>query len=644
MARAPETETPSGSSMTDATSACLACGATTSESFCRACGYEQRRAASARPSWPSVGDTVSGGDVRVELRAPLCGEQGAWRFLGEDEASGRYEVIVVPEGDPDDVLSAGTQAREALGPLGLPTTFGGEGQGARFVVTRLPDAPSLAEGLTDILADPASTDAVTLVHRWVLPLTRCLADLHRRGLFLGGSDPAEVLIDAPGRVWLRRPQPLHRVADGAVRPGRRRAVRGFAAPEVHGRGGGEVDARADVFFAGAVLYYVLARIAPLAEAGLTHDRLPPPHAYHEDVPPELEAIARRATSPLASRRYKDAVAMLHALDVALDVGAARYAARPRRLAVDVGHEMHIGVLKGQYAPQNQDDLFLAHHADTGIGLFVVTDGVSISEYGTGDIASRCVREEALELWRGIVQGRFVNGDDADDGLLEVDETLDGRPLEHRPALPAEESARRALLRRMLDAANRRIGELISVDLPRFPGRPEGIMAATAVIALIEGNRVTLTSIGDSRIYLLRDGHMSSLMIDHNLATQLMRMGRPPLVARAVPAAGALIRCVGEFEKDAEHRLVPVPLQPDTRALTLLPGDTLLLCSDGIPDYAGFDEEDAERRMREAVEAAPGAPWAAFELMVLANRGGGGDNISCVVLRFGAHDERIGGRR
>ncbi|MGK0359598.1 MAG: serine/threonine protein phosphatase PrpC, partial [Bradymonadia bacterium] len=54
---------------------------------------------------------------------------------------------------------------------------------------------------------------------------------------------------------------------------------------------------------------------------------------------------------------------------------------------------------------------------------------------------------------------------------------------------------------------------------------------------------------------------------------------------------------------------------------------------------GYDEEHAEARMCQMVEQAPGAQWAAFELMVLANRGGGGDNISCIVLRFDEPEEQ-----
>ena len=84
-------------------------------------------------------------------------------------------------------------------------------------------------------------------------------------------------------------------------------------------------------------------------------------------------------------------------------------------------------------------------------------------------------------------------------------------------------------------------------------------------------------------------------------------------------------------------LVPVPMQPEYAELMLLPGDRLGLCSDGVTDYVGFEETESERLMLEIVESAPDARTAAFDLMVAANRGGGGDNICCIVLAFDSPD-------
>jgi len=404
---------------------------------------------------------------------------------------------------------------------------------------------------------------------------------------------------------------------------------GFSAPELYGRCGGQAGPAADAFFVGCFLYYVVARIAPLAEAAVTSHRLPPPNIFHPRIPPELCAVAERAVSPLPTRRYRNPEVLFDALETAIESVRARRQFGYQPITIDVGHELHIGILKGQYAPVNQDDLFLAYHQDSSVGLFVVTDGVSLSQFGTGDMASACVRHEATNTWRALMDSDLPGA--ADETVDIALDTLDG--LESLGlSLPSSHEARSRILSQMMDAANGRIGTTVREEVPDFPGQPEGIMAATAIAMLLDKNRATMAFIGDSRIYLIRNGHMARLTVDHNLTTQLMRQGRQPTFARNFTGGNALIRCVGEFEKTPAGDIVAVPLRPEFLEVMLTPGDTILMCSDGIPDYAGMDEEDAERRMLEIVENAPGAPWAAFDLMVSANRGGGGDNISCIVLR------------
>lgn len=612
---------------------CPACGTVTAGPYCHNCGFALEGRTSADESWPQIGDRIDG-ERPLYLRGTLQSPTDGRRYLAEADDKSRFEVYLASSTRLLDERAARTAA---LGEYGMPAAWNGTCGDLHFAAIPLGTGTHLIDAHAHILSERDRNDGQALVESWVMPVARAVADLHAADQIAGGFDPGEVLVDDAGRCRFRWPPTLHDKSQTPLAPRRRRVHRGYSAPELYGRSGGGVGAAADVFFVGAVMYYALARVAPMTEAGHSNERLPAPHIYHADVPPELGAIARRAVSPVPGRRYADAGMMLDALETALDVVDERRSAKRGPIGVDVGHELHIGVLKGQYAPQNQDDLFLAYHVDSSIGLFVVSDGVSISEYGSGDIASSCVRQEALNGWRLILDGHLAS-DDPDDSVDVHDETLAGLG-EPTPALPTDFDGRCRFLGSLLDHANRRIGQLVQQEVPHFPGQPEGIMAATAVTALLEGNRVTLSSIGDSRIYLIRDGHLSQLSIDHDLATQLLRLGRPPSVARSFPAAGALIRCVGEFDKDAEQQLVPVPLQPEFLELMVLPGDTLLLCSDGIPDYGGYDEEDAEERMRQCVESAPGAPWAAFELMVLANRGGGGDNISCIVLRF--HDD---GRR
>lgn len=594
---------------------CQACGARTHARFCGACGFRIIDPPSgAHIAWPVQGATLDGRPP-VTLRQRLSAPDGARRFIGVAEGA-RYEAFIVDARDSQGALAERRAAHETLPDISLAPDSTQTSGDLRYSLVRFPAGVSrLSEALVDLCdAEHDEFDAIHAVRQLIVPLARTFAGLHGRGIFLGGADPEELLIGQHKAHFLAPPIPF-RSTNGALPPGPRIAIRGFSPPEVYGHCTGKVDARTDVFFLGMALYYTLARISVLDEAQDAADRIPSPVVYRDQLPPDLVAIALRATSPVPSRRHPDARALLTALEIALASAEQRRSAPLRQLHVSVGHELHIGVLKGQYSPQNQDDLFVAYDGRVGTGLFVISDGVSISEHGSGDLASACVRAEAHRLWQSLPRAEMAN-----------------EPP--RPVLPAETDARQALLLGLLNSANGRIGELIHRKMPRFPGPPEGIMAATAVMAMIDRNQALLSSIGDSRIYLIRDGHISSLFPYHDLASQLIRMRRAtPRVARSAPAAAALIRCVGEFDKDDEDRLVPVPLQPEFRVISLLPGDQLVLCSDGIPDYAGYDEEHAETRMCRVVEQAPGAQWAAFELMVLANRGGGGDNISCVVLRF-----------
>lgn len=617
---------------------CPMCNLMSAAGYCGTCGYELLsllRAGLGVDPAPPAGARLEHAGQGVVLRVQLPCLGDAQRWLALDDAGARYEVVVTPRHANLDssYLFHRATARAVLGDAVLTPTFAFDTATRRFTVTALPPVPSVADGLAALLADRLGVDVVAAIERWVLPLCTFVARWHAEGRFFGALDPAEILIDGEGVVKLREPIAALELSVAPVAPRRRRTPRGFSAPEVVGHQGGGVGPRTDVFFIGAVLYYALTRVAPLSEASLPSERLPPPQVYYPDVPPELAAVARRATSPMATRRYANAPELLRALRIALRTHTQRVSAGPRRLLLDIGHELHIGVLKGQFSPVNQDDLFLAFDAPSGVGFFMIADGVSISHHGTGDMASACVRQEAVELWQRICMNAALESQAAGDALPEAT-TMPGLPP--RISLPNALDDRRRLVQEMLDGANRRIAELIHAEMPRFRGPAEGIMASTSVGVLLSGNRATLFSIGDSRAYLIRNGHISSLMIDDDLSTQLLRLGRPPNVARHVPAGGALVRCVGEFEKGDNDQLVPVPLLPGFRELTMLPDDHLVLCSDGIPDYAGTDEEDAEDTIRQVVEQAPGAPWAAFELMVAANRGGGGDNISCIVLHFSSN--------
>ena len=604
---------------------CVGCGQPWAGALCQYCGFVPSLEVPSVP-WPDVGTQVECAEFGLTLRVPIQSSPTRRRYLAEDHDGGRYEVLFT--GDPE-LIETRIETTKCLGARGLPPCGRGEHDGLAFIVSPLDGLRAMVDLLAAAIADRERNDAIELVESWVHPIASCFAELHGRGLSILGADPAEVFLDGAGNCRFRDIPVPQALDGGTVGPQARRLAMGFSAPELYGRCGGRVGPTADVFFVGCFLYYVLARIAPMAEAGLSSHRLPPPNIFHPHVPPELSAVAHRAISPIPGRRYPDPAALLAALERATASARTRRQFGYRPITIDVGHELHIGILKGQYAPVNQDDLFLAYHQDSAIGLFLVTDGVSLSQFGTGDMASGCVRHEATNTWRALLDTEAAGAvDETVDIALDTLDGLDSLGL----SLPPSHEARCRMLTQMLDAANVRIGVMVREEVPDFPGQPEGIMAATAIATLLDKNRATMAFIGDSRIYLIRDGHLARLTMDHNLTTQLIRQGRQPTFARNFTGGNALIRCVGEFEKTPMGDIVAVPLRPEFIEIMLMPGDTVLMCSDGIPDYAGMDEEDAERLMLEIVESAPGAPWAAFELMVQANRGGGGDNISCIVMR------------
>jgi serine/threonine protein phosphatase PrpC len=142
-------------------------------------------------------------------------------------------------------------------------------------------------------------------------------------------------------------------------------------------------------------------------------------------------------------------------------------------------------------------------------------------------------------------------------------------------------------------------------------------ASTLTAAVIQGNTLLLAHVGDSRAYLVRQGTITQLTHDHTLAQEKVDAGhlRPEDVPND-PDHSRLTRWL----------VSPDAVKPDLRVETLAPGDVVVLCSDGLYDMVGDDE------IRAIAERSP-ARKAVKQLIDLANRRGGRDNISVVVMRL-----------
>ena len=160
------------------------------------------------------------------------------------------------------------------------------------------------------------------------------------------------------------------------------------------------------------------------------------------------------------------------------------------------------------------------------------------------------------------------------------------------------------------------------------------MGTTAACAWIIGDRLYSATAGDSRLYLLRNGALQRLTTDHTWVQEALDHGvLSPEQARDHPNAHVIRRYLGsKHPLHADLRLRLRQGESDAQAeanqgMRLLPGDRLLLCSDGLTDLV----EDAE--ILAALSADNGSEEALNGLVNLANARGGHDNITILTLEM-----------
>lgn len=183
------------------------------------------------------------------------------------------------------------------------------------------------------------------------------------------------------------------------------------------------------------------------------------------------------------------------------------------------------------------------------------------------------------------------------------------------------------LRQAFQSANRSIYSQASEDIAR-----KG-MSTTAACAWIIGDRLYIASVGDSRIYLLRDGEVHQLTTDHTWVQEALEAGIiTPEEARHHPNAHVIRRHLGSLKPvEPDFRLKLDPDESDAQAeghqgMNLQPGDQLLVCTDGLTDLVETEEIAG-------VLQARGRDQAVKELVDLANARGGHDNITIVLLKI-----------
>jgi PPM family protein phosphatase len=143
------------------------------------------------------------------------------------------------------------------------------------------------------------------------------------------------------------------------------------------------------------------------------------------------------------------------------------------------------------------------------------------------------------------------------------------------------------------------------------------MGATVTVLWIDGARLSIAHVGDSRAYLLRNGNLQQLTNDHSLVAEQVRRGiLTPQQASESDMQSVLLRALGA------HADVEV----DVDETEIFPRDVLLLCSDGLTRMV------TEPEIAGSLQAAADAESAAQKLVELANERGGLDNVTVIVAR------------
>jgi protein phosphatase len=237
--------------------------------------------------------------------------------------------------------------------------------------------------------------------------------------------------------------------------------------------------------------------------------------------------------------------------------------------------IHVGSRSAQGVRPNNEDALVV---DLVNQLFLVADGMGGQEHG--ERASGL----AAEIIPRVVQDRLAANDSAGEAM-----------------------------QRALAEANEAI---VDAGKHQPPGRR---MGTTAVLALRRADQCYVAGLGDSRAYLVRDGQVEQLTVDHSVAQALVQSGAlTPEEARHSPYQHVLHRflgCAGTFEGADVHPFTP-------RA-----GDRLLLASDGLTNHV--DEQD----LREGPRRFPNPQAWADYLVDVALQRGSKDNVTCVVIAF-----------
>lgn len=243
--------------------------------------------------------------------------------------------------------------------------------------------------------------------------------------------------------------------------------------------------------------------------------------------------------------------------------------------------------------RSNEDTFMIDRASR---LFIVADGMG--GHAAGEVASAQAAESAQRvISEGLAQ--LAQGD--------------------------SEQVRAQILRLIEKAvrqAGRDIHAMAEADISKRG------MGTTVSLLLLTPERGYIAHVGDSRVYLVRQGEVFQLTEDHSLIRELIKNKKlTPEEAESSPYRNALTRAVGVY----------ADVEVDVLDFEVADHDRFLICSDGLSNYFESDQEVNEILSSHALDEAPS------RFVEIANARGGKDNITCLLVEIesrGAHADDI----
>ncbi len=278
---------------------------------------------------------------------------------------------------------------------------------------------------------------------------------------------------------------------------------------------------------------------------------------------------------------------------------------------------------GKQREQNEDKPYTLISEDSESGLFIVADGMG--GYQAGEVASKLAVEKISDALKTFFMPL------SEQPTVRLTPLSEQETVKLQPMQPGEQTAAASsqktrklpetpIAKNVEDALKAAIRQankaILSYGEEQTSARGLG---CTVTAAFVQGDTAYVANIGDSRTYLFRNSELAPLTRDHSLVARLVEAKQiEPEDVYTHPQRNLIYRSLG-----AGHKTV----DPDVFHERLQPGDSLLLCSDGL--WEMVHDSDLVRVLREQQD-----PQKACDILIdLANANGGEDNITAVIVQM-----------